>query len=79
MSPVLRSGGKGHLSRRIVLMVLPFKHVSQPDATGDSSRDTDNHGHSDIGLEPHLFRLANIPAADRLSDSPAITKSSSCS
>jgi hypothetical protein len=81
MSPALRSNGKGHLSRRITLMVLPFEHVSQPDATGDSSSDIDNHFHSDIGLEPHphLNRVANTPAADRLSDSPAMRKSSSCS
>ena len=79
MSPALRSDGKGHLSRRITLMVLPFEHVSQPDATGDSSSDTDNHFHSDTGLEPHLSRLANTPAADRLSDSATIKRPLSCS
>jgi hypothetical protein len=78
MSSALRSGGNGHLSRRIKLMVLPFEHVSQPDATGDSNSDTDNHFHSDSGLEPHLSRLANTPAADRPSDSPAIKKPLSC-
>lgn len=77
MSPALGFDGKGHLSRRITLMVLPFEHVSQPDATGDSSSDNDNHFHSDIGLEPNLSRVANTPAADRLSDFPATKKSSS--
>jgi hypothetical protein len=79
MSPALRSGSKGHLSRRIALMVIPFEHASQPDATGDSSSDTDNHFRSDIGLEPHGSGLANTPAADRSSDSPAPKKPSSCS
>ena len=75
MSPALRSDGKGHLSRRIKLMVLPFEHVSQPDATGDSNSDTDEHLQPDIGLEPHLSRIANTLAADRSSDFP-IKKSS---
>ena len=79
MSPVLRSDGKGHLSRRIKLMVLPVEHVSQPDATGDSSGDIDKHFHSNIDLQPHLSHVANTTAADRPSDSPAIKKSSSCS
>ena len=79
MSPALRCGGKGHLSRRITLMVLPFEHVSQPDATGHSSSDTDNHFHSDIGLKPHLSRVASTPTADRPVDCPSIKKSSSCS
>ena len=79
MSPALRCDSKGHLSRRITLMVLPSKDVSQPDATGDSSSDTDKHFQSDIGLEPHLSRVANTPAADRPSDCPPIKKSSSCS
>jgi len=80
MSPALRCDSKGHLSRRITLMVLPFEHVSQPDATGDSSSDMDNNDfHSDIvDLEPHP-RLANTPAADRPSDSPAIKKPLLCS
>jgi hypothetical protein len=76
MSPALRCGGKGHLSRRITLMVLPFEHVSQPDAIGDSSSDTDNHFHSDIGLKPRLSRVVNIPAADLPSECPPIKKSS---
>jgi hypothetical protein len=79
MSPALRSDSKGHLSRRIKLMFLPFEHASQPDATGDSSSDTDNHFHSDTGLEPHLSRLANTPAADRLSESATIKRPLSCS
>jgi len=76
MSPALRSDGKGHLSRRITLMVLPFEHVSQPDATGDSSSDTDNHFHSDIGLEPRRSRVANTPIAELPNDSSSIKKSS---
>ena len=79
MSPALRCDGKGHLSRRITLMVLPSKRMSQPDATGDSSSNTDNHFHSVIGLEPRLSRVANTPAADRPSDSPAIKKPLLCS
>ena len=77
MSPALRCDGKGHLSRRITLMVLPLEHVSQPDATGDSSSDIDKHFQSDIGLEPHLSQVANTPAADRPSDCPPIKMSSS--
>ena len=79
MSPALRCDSKGHLSRRITLMVLPLEHVSQPDATGDSSSDIDKHFQSDIGLEPHLSQVANTPVADRPSDCPPIKKSSSCS
>jgi hypothetical protein len=76
MSPALRSDGKGHLSRRITLMVLPFEHVSQPDATGDSSSDTDNHFHADIGLEPRRSRVASTPIAELPNDSSSIKKSS---
>jgi hypothetical protein len=57
-------------------MVLPFEHVSQPDATGDSSSDTDNHFHSDIGLEPRRSRVANTPVAELPNDSSSIKKSS---
>jgi hypothetical protein len=37
-------------------MVLPFEHVSEPDATGDSGSEIDSHLHLDIGLEPRLSR-----------------------
>jgi hypothetical protein len=57
-------------------MVLPFEHVSQPDATGDSSSDTDNHFHSDIGPEPRRSRVANTPIAELPNDSSSIKKSS---
>jgi hypothetical protein len=79
MSPTLRSDGKGHLSRRIALMVLPLEHVSEPDATGDSSSETDSHFHSEICLEPGLLAVANTPAAERPYDSPSSKKSTSCS
>jgi hypothetical protein len=79
MSPALRSDGKGHLSRRITLMVLPFEHVSEPDATGDSSSEIDSHIRSEICLEPVPSWVANTPAAERLYDSPSSKKSSSCS
>ena len=79
MSPALRSDGKGHLSRRITLMVLPFEHLSHPDATGDSSSEIDSHFHSDICLEPSLSRAANAPTVELPSDpfsSLSIKKSS---
>jgi hypothetical protein len=79
MSPALRSDGKGHLSRRITLMVLPFDHVSEPDATGDSSSEINSHFHSEICLEPGLSRAANTPAAELPYDSPSSMKSTSCS
>jgi hypothetical protein len=79
MSPALRSDGRGHLSRRITLMVLPFEHVSQPDATGDSSSEIDSNFHSEICLEPDLSRIANTPATEGPYDSPSSKKSSSCS
>jgi hypothetical protein len=79
MSPALRSDGKGHLSRRIKLMVLPLEHMSEPDATGDSSSEIDSHFHSEICLEPGLSRVANTPAAERPYDSSSSKKSSSCS
>jgi hypothetical protein len=63
MSPALRSDGKGHLSRRITLMVLPFDHLSEPDATGDSNREIDSHFHSDTDLEPYLSPVGNPPIA----------------
>jgi hypothetical protein len=50
-------------------MVLPFEHLSQPDATGDSNSEIDSHFHSDIGLEPRLSRVANAPTAELPSDS----------
>jgi hypothetical protein len=79
MSPALRSDGKGHLSRRITLMVLPFVHVSEPDATGDSSSEIDSNFHSEICLEPDLLQLGNTPAAERPHGSLSNKKSSSCS
>jgi hypothetical protein len=79
MSPALRSDGKGHLSRRITLMVLPFEHVSEPDATGDSSSEIDSHIRSEICLQPGLSRGANTPAAERPYDSPSSKRPSSCS
>ena len=79
MSPTLRSDGKGHLSRRIALMVLPLEHVSKPDATGDSSSEIDSHFHSEICLEPGPLSVANAPAAERPYDSPSSKKSTSCS
>jgi hypothetical protein len=60
-------------------MVLPFEHVSQPDATGDSSSNIDGHFHSDTTPEPRLSRVANAPAAERPSDSPSSKTSSACS
>ena len=78
MSPVLRSDSKGHLSRRITLMALPLEHVSEPDATGDSSSEVDSHFHSEICLEPGLSRVTNTPAAERSYDSSFSKKSSSC-
>jgi hypothetical protein len=79
MSPALRSDGKGHLSRRITLMVLPFEHVSEPDATGDFSNEIDGRLHLNIGLETHPPRVANTPVAEIPYDSPSSKKSSSCS
>jgi hypothetical protein len=76
MSPALRSDGKGHLSRRITLMVLPFAHGSEPDATSDSSSEFDSQFHSEICLEPGLSRVANTPIAELPSDSSSIKKSS---
>jgi hypothetical protein len=49
--------------------MLPFEHVSEPDATGDSSSEIDSHFHLDIGLERRLSRVANAPAAEVSSDS----------
>lgn len=79
MSPALRSDGKGHLSRRITSMVLPFEHVSEPDGAGDSSSEIDIHFHSDIGLEPRLSRVANALVAEIPCDSPSSKKPSACS
>jgi hypothetical protein len=79
MSPALRCDGKGHLSRRITLMVLPFEHMSEPDATGNSSSEIDSNLHSEICLEPDLLRLGSTPAAERPHGSPSNKKSSSCS
>jgi hypothetical protein len=76
MSPALRSNAKRHLSRKTRRMILPFEHVSQPDATGDSSSEIDVHFHSDIGLEPRRSRVANTPIAELPSDSSSIKKSS---
>lgn len=78
MSPALRSDGQGHLSRRITLMVLPFEHVGEPDATGDSSEIT-GHFHSGSCLEPGLSQVANITTAERPYVSSSSKKSSSCS
>ena len=60
-------------------MVLPFEHLSQPDATGDSSSEIDGHLLSDIGLEPRLPQVANTLAAEHFHDSPSRRKSTSCS
>jgi hypothetical protein len=60
-------------------MVLPFEHVSQPDATGDSNSEIDSHFHSDIGLEPRLSRVANALVAEIPRDSSSIKKPSPCS
>lgn len=79
MSPALRSDGKGHLSRRITLMVLPFERVSEPDATGDSTCEIDSHLQSETCLELGLSRVTNTPAAERPYDSSSSKKSSSCS
>ena len=79
MSPALRCDGKGHLSRRIKLMVLPVEHVSEPDATGDSSSEINSQIHSEICLEPGPSRAANTSAAERPYDSPSSKKASSCS
>jgi hypothetical protein len=60
-------------------MVLPFEHVSQPDATGDSSSEIDSHFHLDIGLDPRLSCVANTPTAELPHDSlssPSIKKPS---
>jgi hypothetical protein len=57
-------------------MGFPRDHVSQPDATGDSSSENDSHSHLGIGLEPRLSRAANAPAAELPSDSAFIKKSS---
>jgi hypothetical protein len=75
MSPALRSTAKRHLSRKTRRMILPFEHVSQPDATGDSSSEIDVHFHSDIGLEPRRSRVANTPVAELPNDSSSIKKS----
>jgi hypothetical protein len=56
-------------------MILPFEHVSQPDATGDSSSEIDVHFHADIGLEPRRSRAANTPVAELPNDSSSIKKS----
>ena len=79
MSPALRSDGKGHLSRRITLMVLPFDHLSKPDATGDSNCEIDSHFHSDTDLEPRLSPAGNAPTAELVgvSVSPVSIKKSS--
>jgi hypothetical protein len=62
-------------------MGFPRDHVSQPDATGDSSSENDSHSHYShshlgIGLEPRLSRAANAPAAELPSYSAFIKKSS---
>jgi len=54
MSPALRSDVKGHLSRRITLMVLPF----------DSNCEIDSHFHSDTDLEPRLSPVGSAPTAE---------------
>jgi hypothetical protein len=78
MSPALRSDSTGHLSRRIKLMDLPFEHVSDPDATGDSSSEIDSHFHSGICLEKGLSRIAST-AAERSHDSASSKKPAACS
>ena len=55
-------------------MGFPRDHVSQPDATGDSSSENDRRSHLGIGLEPRLSRGANARAAELPSDSAFIKK-----
>jgi hypothetical protein len=57
-------------------MDFPRDHVSQPDATGDSSSENDGRSHLGIGLEPRLSRAATAPTAKLPSDSAFIKKSS---
>jgi hypothetical protein len=57
-------------------MGFPRDHASQPDATGDSSSESDSHFHLVVGQELHLSRAANAPAAEAPSDSAFIKRSS---
>jgi hypothetical protein len=56
MSAALGSDVKGHLFRGARRMVLPFKHVNQPDATSysniDSGSEVESNVFSQMGLEP---------------------------
>ena len=58
MSAALGSDVRSHLSGRAKKMVLPSKHVNQPDATSYSKDDSDSQIESDVfsrmGLEPIL-------------------------
>jgi hypothetical protein len=58
MSTALGSDVRRHLSGRARKMVLPSKHVNQPDATSYSKDDSDSQIESDVfsrmGLEPIL-------------------------
>jgi hypothetical protein len=60
-------------------MDLPAKHVSEPDATRNSSKEIDGCFHLDIELESRLPQVANAPAAEYPHDSPSSKKSTSCS
>ena len=50
-------------------MGFPRGHVSQPDATGDASSESDSHFSLGIRLEPRLSRAANAPAEEVPGDS----------
>src|ERR1700755_931009 len=56
MSTALGSDVRRHLSRGTRRIVLPFKHLNQPDATSYSKDDSDSqiesNGFSRMGLEP---------------------------
>jgi hypothetical protein len=56
-------------------MGFPRDHVSQPDATGDSSSENDSRSHLGIDLEPRLPLAANAWAAELSGDSAFIKKS----
>jgi hypothetical protein len=60
-------------------MVLPFEHVSEPDATGDSSSENYNQFQPDSRLNSGLSRMANASPVEPLQDCPFGKRWSACS